>query len=127
MSQRIGEIYNKFVDSVMEKVGCVTPHRCIEVFGSIPFSYDITLIRPFFAPYQEYAEVGELTAACNIISAASAKGQKDVTFQPKDLGVNFGYSFQELQRLQQEAQESKKNCLIADMKLKLVMSGSIHT
>ncbi len=121
MKKALG-LYQKAVDNLMEKMGCITRDRCNEVFGGVPDYLFVGLtgitIRPFLRPNTEYVDLGPYMLAYKKIVESAASGEKELTLRREDFSGSISlFNFEELERLKSEATQKGRHCLIQDLEL----------
>ena len=115
---RIFQSYIRFVDGVMENLGCMQKDECLRVFGEIPTLGGSELYPVgeehscMLAPTRKYVFLGRLISCAAKISEAASSGQGSVCIRPEDVAEKFPVAAEYLLNLRQKAKGEEGGPLI---------------
>jgi len=123
MIEKILAAYNGVVDRYELSIGYVPKDEIARTFGGVPKLGPVGLVTDgaicIFNGH-DYVDLGPYKVPYEKIREAKQKGETRVVFTDKDFsGGPSIFNFGELERLQQEAQATGKDCLVKGLKLVL--------
>ena len=122
MIEKILAAYNGVVDRYELSIGYVPKDEVDRTFGGVPKLSVGLVIAGAICIFneQDYVNLGPYKVPYEKIREAKQKGETRVVFTDKDFsGGPSIFNFGELERLQQEAQTTGKDCLVKDLELVL--------